>query len=94
MHLTHTRARARARQRLTLRVDVFGQLECVGVGEVAGGRHDGQDEAVFVAHISHDHVAYLVLDVLGLVADRQLGDARQVHQGEVQHWPVQTASSV
>lgn len=76
---------ARTHQRLTLRVHVFGQLKSVGVCEVTGGRHDGQDEAAFVAHISHDHIPYLVLDVFGLVADRQLGDARQVHQGEVQH---------
>lgn len=78
------------RQHLTLRVNVFGQLEGVGVGEVTGGRHDGQDEAVFVAHIPHDHVPYLVLNVFGLVAYGQLGDARQVHQGEVQHWPAHT----
>lgn len=88
---THTHApHTHTHQCLTLRVDVFGQLKGVGVGEVTGGRHDGQDEAVFVAHILHDHVPDLVLDVFGLVADGQLGDARQVHQGEVQHWPAHT----
>lgn len=73
---THLAAHTLTQRHLTLRVHVFGQLKCVGVGEVSGGRHDGQDEAVFVAHIPHDHVSYLVLDVFGLVAYGQLGDAR------------------
>lgn len=70
---------------LTLWVNIFGQLECIRVGQVSVGWRDSKDETVFLTDILHDHVSYLVLYVCWLVAYRHLGDARQVHESQVQH---------
>lgn len=73
------------RRSITLRVDIFGQFECVRVGQVGVGRRDSQDEAVFVADVLHDQVPYAVLYVRRLVAYRHFGDAGKVHQRQVEH---------
>lgn len=70
----------------TLRVDLLGQLEGVRVGQVHVGGGDGEDEAALPADELQDHVLDLVLDVWGLVPHGHLGDARQVDEGQVQHW--------
>lgn len=77
MHHTHTW--------LTLWVNIFGQFECIRVGQVSVGWRDCQDETVFLTDELHDHVSYLVLYVSWLVAYRHLGDTRQVHESQVQH---------
>lgn len=69
----------------TLRVDVFGQFERVGVGQVSVGRGDGQDEAALSRNELHDHVSDLMLDVHRLIAHRHFSDARQVNESQIQH---------
>lgn len=54
-------------------------------GDVGVGRGDGQDDAVGVLDVLEAEVADLQLDVLGLVADGHLRDARQVDQREREH---------
>lgn len=67
-------------------VDLLGQLEGIRVGQVhVGGRH-GEDEAALPADELQDHVLDLVLNVWRLVPHRHLGDAREVDEGQVQHW--------
>lgn len=69
----------------TLRVDVFGQFERVGVGQVSVGGGDGQDEAALSRNELHDHVSDLMLDVRRLIAHRHFSDARQVDERQIQH---------
>lgn len=69
----------------TLRVDVFGQFERVGVGQVGVGGGDGQDEAALSRNELHDHVSDLMLDVRRLIAHRHFSDARQVDERQIQH---------
>lgn len=71
---------------LTLWVDIFGQFESIWVGEVHVCWSHSQDETVLLTDELHDHVSDLILDVRGLVAYRDLCDARQVNQSQVQHW--------
>lgn len=70
---------------LTLRVHVLGQFEGVRVGQVGVGGGDGQDQTALPGDELHDHVSDLLLDVCGLVAHRNLGDARQVDESQVEH---------
>lgn len=70
---------------ITLGINIFGQFQCIRVGEVGVGWCHCQDEAVFLADELHNHVPDLVLDICRLVTDRHLGDARQIYEGQVQH---------
>ena len=70
---------------VTVRVDALGELQRVRRGHVRVGRGDRQDEAGLLADELHDHVPDLVLDVGGLVAHGDLGQAGQVDQGDAQH---------
>ncbi len=69
----------------TVRIDGLGQVECVRGGQIGVGRGDRQDEAGLLADELHDHVADLGLNVHGLVAHRDLGQARKINQRDVQH---------
>lgn len=70
---------------LTLGVHLLSNLQGVGVSKVRVSRGHRQQETVVFGHKLHQHLSDLVLDVRRLVAYRHLGDARQVHQSQVQH---------
>ena len=63
----------------TCGVDFFGQLEGVGVGEVAIGGGDSQDQRVLASDELHEHVLDLELNVCWLVTHWHLGQARQIN---------------
>ena len=67
-------------------VHLFGHLKSIRVGQVSVSGGDSKDEAVLSSDELQEHVLDLVLNVTGLVPHRDLGHARQVHQGEIQHW--------
>jgi len=69
---------------LTLRVDLFGDLEGVGIGEVCVGRRDGEDEAVLFADELQQHVPDLNLNVWRLITHWNLRHARQIDQRQIQ----------
>ena len=69
----------------TVGIGVARQLERLGRGEVGVGRRDGEYDRVGVVQVGEQHLAYLLLDVSRLVADRHLGHARQVDQSERDH---------
>lgn len=71
---------------VTLRVNVFGQLKRIWVGQVSVSGRDSQNKTVFLTDVLHDYVSYLVLYVCRLVSHRYFGDARQVHESQVQHF--------
>lgn len=61
-------------------VHVLGQLECLTGGHVrVGGRHS-QNDGVRVLNVLEDQFFDLRLDILRLIAHRDLGDAGQIHQ--------------
>lgn len=70
---------------LTLRVHLFGYLERIGVGQVSVGWGDSQDQTALLSDELQQHVSDLVLNVQGLVSHCNLGHARQVDQGQIQH---------
>mmetsp|Transcript_65494 Transcript_65494/g.109896 ORF Transcript_65494/g.109896 Transcript_65494/m.109896 type:complete len:722 (+) Transcript_65494:87-2252(+) len=67
------------------RVDFAGDGQGVGVGQVVVGGGHGEDDAVLLRDVLHDEVADLHVHVRGLVPDRDLRDARQVDEGQVEH---------
>ena len=67
------------------RIDLARQLERVRVGQVGVCRRHGQYETIVARHKLQYHALDLLLDVDRLVADRHLGDARQVDQRQVEH---------
>jgi len=69
----------------TLRVDLPGEVEAVRVGKIGvGGRHS-QNNRVLLGDELDAHVPDLLLNVLGLALDGDLGHARKIDQGEVKH---------
>lgn len=70
---------------ITLWVDLLGDLQSVRVGQVGVGGRDGQDEAALLGDELQQHVADLVLDVVGLVSDGHFGHPGKIDEGEVQH---------
>jgi len=76
------------RQRLgwwspTIRIDGFGEVERVRGSEIRVGGRDGEDEAGLLGDELHDHVPDLGLDVDGLIAHGDLGEARQIDERDV-----------
>jgi len=69
----------------TIRVHLARQVETVRVCQVGVCGRDGEDDCVLLLDVGHAHVADLLLNVLGLVADGHLGHAGQVDQGQVEH---------
>eukprot|EP00126_Sphaerothecum_destruens_P012303 Sdes_comp21093_c0_seq1m19776 len=59
-------------------------FEGIRVGEVNVGGGDGEDEAVGVLDVGFDQVVDLGLNVDGLIADRDFGDAGKIDQREVE----------
>ncbi|GIX63589.1 pentatricopeptide repeat-containing At4g19890 isoform X1, putative [Babesia caballi] len=68
-----------------VRVHLSRHLEAVRGRDVRVRRRQRQDDARRLPNVLHDHVAYLLLNVVRLVVDRNLGDARQVYQRQVHH---------
>ena len=64
-------------------VELAGHQEGVAGGHVLVGGDDAQDDGPLLPRVVHAHVLGDLLDVLTLVVDRNLGDARQVHDGQV-----------
>lgn len=67
----------------TLRIDFFRYFKCIRISKVRIGRRDGQDQAVFFANELEKHGANLHFNVWWLIANRNLGHARQVYQCQV-----------
>lgn len=76
----------------TVRVDLLGDLQSVGGGQISVGRSDGQDETSFLGDELEQHVLDLRLYVNRLVSHRYLGQARQVDHGDVEHCHTQPHS--
>lgn len=64
----------------TIWVDLAGHLQGLRRGHVRVGRRDGQDDAVGVGDVLQDEISYLDLDVLRLIADRDLTGGSERHQ--------------
>ena len=69
---------------ITLGVDLPGQLQGLGGGEVGVGGVDGQYDALRVPDEFQRHVVRLCLYVLGLVAHGNAGDSGKVYQSQVE----------
>jgi len=54
-------------------VDMAGQLEGLGVDKIDVCRRDGENDAVGLCDVLCDQVAGLLLDIAGLIANRDLG---------------------
>lgn len=63
----------------TVWIDLASQLQRIRGGQVRVGRGHGEDEGVWIGDEGQDHLLYLSLDVLWLVANR---DLKQQHHGE------------
>lgn len=68
-----------------LRIDLLGQLQRIGVGQIGVGRRHRQYQARVLANELEDHRLDLGLDVDRLVADRHLCQARQIDQRQIEH---------
>ncbi len=79
-------APGRPRRRIiTLRVNLSGNVECVGGGQIGVGRGHGQNQTRLLRDELHQHVLDLGLDVRRLIAYRNLGHARKIDESDVQH---------
>lgn len=63
----------------TVWIDLASQFQRIRGGQVRVGRGHGQDEGVWIGDEGQDHLLYLSLDVLWLVAN---GNLKQRHHGE------------
>lgn len=68
-----------------LRVDLFGQLERITVGQIGVGGRDGQNQTRFLADELKDHALDLVLNVGWLIADRYLRQTGQIDKRQVEY---------
>lgn len=64
----------------TIWVNLAGHFKGLRSGHVRVGRGDGQDDAVGVGDVLQDEISYLNLDVLRLIADRNLTGGSERHQ--------------
>jgi len=69
----------------TLRVHFLCNLKSIRVGQVGVCWCNSKNKAVLTDNEFHQHVAYLDLNVVRLITDRDLGHAGKVNQCQVQH---------
>ena len=69
----------------TSHIDFLSHFEGVGIGQVDIGWCDGQNEATRLLDIGEDHAADLLLNIGWLVPNGNLGQARQIDQGQIQN---------
>lgn len=70
---------------LTVWIDLPRQLQRVRVRNIIIGWRDSHDYRVFRLNVLQGHLLYLLLDVLGLLANGHLGQARQVNHQQIDH---------
>lgn len=68
----------------SLRIDLFGELERIGVGQIRVGWRHSENETRFLFDELVNHRFDLRFDVDGLIADGNFGEAWQVDEGEIQ----------
>lgn len=56
----------------SLRVDFSCKFETIRVGEICVGGSDSKNDCVWLGNIFDNHILDLLLNILGLVSNRQL----------------------